>query len=58
MRRVAEHNRNSLNSEFLVTKDDVMRKAVLQKFRTHADIREKLLVTGDKVLVKNSPIDY
>jgi ribA/ribD-fused uncharacterized protein len=39
-------------------KDDVMRKAVLQKFRTHADIREILLETRDEVLVENSPIDY
>lgn len=35
-----------------------MQKAVLQKFKTHADIREILLVTGDEVLVENSPIDY
>lgn len=39
-------------------KDDVMRKAVLHKFRTHADIREVLLSTGDALLVENSPIDY
>lgn len=39
-------------------KDDVMRKAVLQKFTTHADIREILLATGDEVLVENSPVDY
>jgi ribA/ribD-fused uncharacterized protein len=39
-------------------KDEVMRKAVLQKFSTHADIREILLATADEVLVENSPIDY
>lgn len=39
-------------------KDDVMRKGVLQKFRTHPEIREILLATGDEVLVENSPIDY
>jgi hypothetical protein len=39
-------------------KNDVMRKAVLQKFRTHADIREILLATRDEVLMENSPIDY
>jgi ribA/ribD-fused uncharacterized protein len=47
-----------LRSDWQQVKDDVMRKAVLQKFRTHADIREILLGTGDKVLVENSPIDY
>lgn len=35
-----------------------MREVVLQKFRTHADIREILLATGEEVLVENSPIDY
>jgi N-glycosidase YbiA len=47
-----------LRSDWGQVKDDVMRKAVLQKFRTHADIREILLATGDEVLVENSPIDY
>jgi ribA/ribD-fused uncharacterized protein len=47
-----------LRSDWNQVKDDVMRKAVLQKFRTHAEIREILLATGDEVLVENSPIDY
>jgi hypothetical protein len=47
-----------LRPDWEQVKDDVMRKAVLQKFRTHADIREILLVTGDEVLVENSPMDY
>lgn len=47
-----------LRPDWNQVKDDVMRKAVLQKFRTHADIREILLATGDEVLVENSPIDY
>jgi hypothetical protein len=47
-----------LRSDWEQVKDDVMRKAVLQKFRTHAEIREILLSTGDEVLVENSPIDY
>ncbi|MDX2232053.1 MAG: NADAR domain-containing protein [Leptolyngbyaceae cyanobacterium bins.349] len=47
-----------LRSDWEQVKDDVMRKAVLQKFRTHADIREILLATVEKVLVENSPIDY
>lgn len=47
-----------LRSDWNQVKDEVMRKAVLQKFRTHADIQEILLATGDEVLVENSPIDY
>jgi len=46
-----------LRADWEQVKDEVMRKAVLQKFRTHVDIREILLATGDKVLVENSPID-
>ena len=47
-----------LRSEWEQVKDDAMRKAVLQKFKTHADIREILLATEDEVLVENSPFDY
>lgn len=47
-----------LRSDWEQVKDDVMRKAVLQKFKTHADIREILLATESEVLVENSPIDY
>ena len=47
-----------LRSDWEQVKDDVMEKAVLQKFKTHADIRDILLATGDEVLVENSPIDY
>lgn len=38
-------------------KEDVMRRAVLHKFETHADIREILLSTGDRQLVENAPGD-
>jgi hypothetical protein len=47
-----------LRPDWNQVKDDVMRTAVLQKFKTHADIREILLATGDEVLVEDSPIDY
>ncbi|KAM3107310.1 NADAR family protein [Phormidesmis sp. 146-33] len=46
-----------LRSDWNQVKDEVIRKAVLQKFRTHADIQEILLSTGDEGLVENSPID-
>ncbi|HEY9693074.1 MAG TPA: NADAR family protein [Oculatellaceae cyanobacterium] len=47
-----------LRSDWEQVKDDVMLKAVLCKFQTHADIREILLSTGDQLIVENSPIDY
>lgn len=47
-----------LRPDWEVVKDDVMRRGVLCKFETHADIREVLLSTGDKLIVENSPIDY
>src|SRR5262249_13351594 len=39
-------------------KDEIMRRSVLRKFETHADIREILLNTGDKAIVENAPGDY
>lgn len=47
-----------LRSDWEQVKDNVMRSCVLQKFKTHTDIREILLSTGNEVLVENSPIDY
>lgn len=47
-----------LRADWNQVKDEVMRKAVLQKFRTHADIREILLATENESLVENSPVDY
>lgn len=39
-------------------KDDIMRQAVLQKFKTHTDICEILLSTDDELIVENAPRDY
>lgn len=36
----------------------VMREAVLKKFLIHIEIREILLLTGNEILVENSPTDY
>ncbi|MBD2294548.1 NADAR family protein [Anabaena sphaerica FACHB-251] len=47
-----------LRPDWEIVKIDVMRAAVLKKFLTHPEIREVLLVTGDEVLVENSPTDY
>jgi N-glycosidase YbiA len=47
-----------LRPDWEQVKNDVMQKAVMQKFRTHADIRSILLATADQELVENFPIDY
>jgi ribA/ribD-fused uncharacterized protein len=47
-----------LRADWESVKDDVMRRAVLRKFETHADIRATLLATGDAPIVENAPGDY
>jgi len=47
-----------LRGDWEQVKDEIMQQAVLQKFKTHADIREILLSTSDELIVENSPIDY
>ncbi|MGI2907738.1 NADAR family protein [Tolypothrix sp. VBCCA 56010] len=47
-----------LRPDWEQVKDDIMQKAVLRKFETHADIREILLDTKDAEIIENSPIDY
>ncbi|MFG2714159.1 NADAR family protein [Streptomyces goshikiensis] len=39
-------------------KDDVMRRAVAAKFRTHADIGAVLLATGDEEIVEDTTSDH
>ena len=47
-----------LREDWEQVKDDVMRQAVRQTFRTHADIRQILLETDDEEIVENAPGDY
>jgi N-glycosidase YbiA len=47
-----------LRADWEHVKDDIMRDAVRQKFRTHKDIRQVLLDTGDEELIENAPGDY
>lgn len=53
------HNKDwSIRPDWNHVKDDVMRKAVLKKFETHADIRAILLSTGEEELIEASPVDW
>ncbi|HMA37913.1 MAG TPA: NADAR family protein [Chloroflexia bacterium] len=47
-----------LRADWDAVKDSVMRRAVLRKFETHADIRAVLLGTGDEELIEAAPGDY
>ncbi|MDJ0553973.1 MAG: NADAR family protein [Microcoleaceae cyanobacterium MO_207.B10] len=46
-----------LRSDWEQIKYEIMRKAVLRKFESNADIREILLSTGDEEIVNKSPVD-
>lgn len=56
--RMGRDRSRPLRSDWERVKDDIMRKAVLRKFETHADIHEVLLSTGDAPIVENAPGDY
>ncbi|MEO1093683.1 MAG: NADAR family protein [Cyanobacteria bacterium J06638_28] len=46
-----------LRSDWEQVKDEIMYRAVLAKFRTHADIQAILLGTGNEQIVENAPGD-
>ncbi len=48
----------SLRSDWEKVKDDIMREAVMAKFRTHHDLKQLLLDTGHEQLVENAAHDY
>ncbi|MFI9291698.1 NADAR family protein [Streptomyces gardneri] len=59
--RAAELGRDSSNPlrrDWERVKDDVMRRAVVTKFRAHADIRDILLSTGEEEIVEDTTTDH
>jgi ribA/ribD-fused uncharacterized protein len=56
--RMGRDRSRPLRPDWEQVKDDVMRRAVLRKFETHADIRAILLGTGDEALVEQTTDDY
>lgn len=56
--RIGRDRTLPLRHDWEQVKDEIMERAVLQKFKTHADIRDILLSTGEEPLVENSPMDY
>lgn len=47
-----------LRPDWEAVKDGVMATALRQKFHTHASLGERLLATGDEVLIEAAPGDY
>lgn len=56
--QMGRERKRPLRADWEQVKNDIMYKAVLRKFTTHADIREILLSTSNEEIVENSPIDY
>jgi ribA/ribD-fused uncharacterized protein len=56
--RMGRSRARPLRPDWNEAKDDIMRRAVLRKFETHADIRELLLATGDEELIEKTTDDY
>jgi len=48
----------TLRADWERVKEQVMERAVLRKFQTHAQLAAKLLATGDEPLVESAPGDY
>ena len=55
---MGRERKRPLRADWEEVKDDVMRRAVRQKFEQHANLREILLATGDEEIVENAPGDY
>lgn len=56
--KMGRDRKRPLRPDWEQVKDDIMRKAVLRKFETHAEIRDILLSTNDQLIVENAPGDY
>lgn len=56
--RLGRDRRHPLRPDWEEVKEDVMRRGVRAKFEAHAEIRGRLLDTGDEELVEASPIDF
>lgn len=60
-RQAAELGRSRavpIRPDWEAVKLEVMRRAVLCKFETHAEIQEILILTDHEDLIENSPFDY
>lgn len=60
-REAAEMGRQRIypiRPDWETVKEEIMSRGVSRKFTIYCDIREILLMTGEELLVENSPLDY
>ncbi len=50
--------KHPIRGDWEQVKEDIMRRALSQKFTEHGDLRQLLLGTGDEEIIENSPTDY
>lgn len=55
---IGRSRKHPIRSDWEIVKDEIMLQAVLCKFKTHPDIQEILLATGDELIVENARSDY
>lgn len=56
--RLGRSRKVPIRSDWEETKDEVMFRAVLAKFQTHAELKELLLSTGQEEIVEKTSKDY
>lgn len=56
--KIGRDRSKPLRSDWEEVKDDVMRKSVLEKFKSNKDIQTILLSTEEEVIVENTSSDY
>jgi ribA/ribD-fused uncharacterized protein len=56
-KKLAEKYRAEVRADWDALKDDVMYRAVRQKFERHPELRDLLLLTGDEALIESAPLD-
>ncbi len=57
-RKLGRKRRKSLRRDWKQVRETVMTRGVYTCFRTHPELAEKLLSTGDQKIVENSNFDY
>ena len=57
-KRLGRSRAVTLRPDWEEVKEEVMRRAVHQKFASHPDLRQLLLETGDEDLIEDAPRDY
>lgn len=57
-KRLGQSTKWPLRADWEAVKEEVMFRATLAKYETHADVRAVLLATGEEELVENAPTDY